>query len=508
MTIMNYLKNIVLLLLICCMSYSAEAQRQMSLEECHSLALENNKQLKIAQEEVNKAEYEKQAAFTNYLPKFSATGTYMHNSKGLALINDDKTAFLTNVGTTTHEAINDLVAGFISSATQEDPLLGILIGLMESSPATQYLIAQLTELNVEQTLNDLGGELSDMLHPDTRNIYAGMVSVQQPIYVGGKIVAYNKITADAKELAESKFEMQRQEIIVGVDKVYWQIVSLANKLKLTQQYVDLLQSMSEDVSKVVAEGLATASDEMAVRVKLNEAQTTMIKVQNGLALSKMLLCEQCGLSLDTEFTLADENLEDVLVVSESLSYQSESIEKNRPELKCLSLANDMLAKKVNITRSDFLPTVAAFGNYLISNPSCYNGFQKEFHGMWNFGVVANIPLFHWGEGYHKVRVSKEEAKIAQLNYEEAKEKIMLQVRQCEKQISEADSRLTLTQDKMSDAEENLRMATIGFREGVVTSIVLNEAQTGWMKAHSEFIDAKIDRIMAGVNLRKAVGQLE
>ena len=500
MTIMNYLKNIVLLLLICCMSYSAEAQRQMSLEECHSLALENNKQLKIAQEEVNKAEYEKQAAFTNYLPKFSATGTYMHNSKGLALINDDYTAALTSAGTT----IDGMVQNFISYA-QTDPLMLIL---METSPLVQQLIADWNEYHVAEAINGLGDELSDMLHPDTRNIYAGMVSVQQPIYVGGKIVAYNKITADAKELAESKLEMQKQEIIVSVDKVYWQIVSLANKLKLTQQYVDLLQSMSEDVSKVVAEGLATASDEMAVRVKLNEAQTTMIKVQNGLALSKMLLCEQCGLPLDTEFTLADEDLEDVLVVNESLSYQDESIAENRPELKCLSLANDMYAKKIAITRSEFLPTVAAFGNYLISNPSCFNGFQKEFHGMWNFGVVAKIPLFHWGEGYHKIRMSKEEAKIAQLNYEEAKEKIMLQVSQCEKQISEADSRLTLTQDKMDDAEENLRMATIGFREGIVTSIVLNEAQTGWMKAHSEYIDAKIDRIMAGVNLRKAVGQLE
>lgn len=501
---MNYLKNIVLLLLICCISFSAEAQRQMSLEECHSLALENNKQLKIAQVEVNKAAYEKQAAFTNYLPKFSATGTYMHNSKGIALINDDYTSALTNAGTT----IDEMVTSFIHDAALESPLMNFLIELMEMSPAAQQLIARLTELNVEQALNDMGGELSDLLHPDTRNIYAGMVSVQQPIYVGGKIVAYNKITADAKELAETKLEMQRQEIIVGVDKVYWQIVSLANKLKLTQQYVDLLQSMSEDVSKVVAEGLATTSDEMAVRVKLNEAQTTMIKVQNGLTLSKMLLCEQCGLPLNTEFTLADENLEDVLVVNESLSYQDESIAEKRPELKCLSLANDMYAKKITITRSEFLPTVAAFGNYMISNPSCFNGFQKEFHGMWNFGVVAKVPLFHWGEGYHKVRISKEEAKIAQLNYDEAKEKIMLQVRQCEKQVSEADSRLSLTQDKMNDAEENLRMATIGFREGIVTSIVLNEAQTGWMKAHSEFIDAKIDRIMAGVNLRKAVGQLE
>ena len=119
--------------------------------------------------------------------------------------------------------------------------------------------------------------------------------------------------------------------------------------------------------------------------------------------------------------------------------------------------------------------------------------------------MAKIPVFHWGEGYNKVRMAKVEAQIQQYNYEDSKEMIMLQVRQCETQLNEADARLNLTQEKLNDADENLRMATAGFREGVVASSVVDLAQTAWLQAHSDYIDAKIDCIMAGVNLRKAAG---
>ena len=222
----------------------------------------------------------------------------------------------------------------------------------------------------------------------------------------------------------------------------------------------------------------------------------------------MLLCQICGLPLDSDIVLADEKLDDVLLTNQKPCYSEGEIETNRPELRCLSLANDIYAKKVWVTRADYLPTIGAFGNYTLSNPSCFNGFQNEFTGLWSFGVMAKIPVFHWGEGYNKTRMAKAEAKIQQYNYEDTKEMIMLQVRQCETRLNEADSRLKQSQEKLNDADENLRMANAGFREGVVESSVLNLAQTAWLQAHSEYIDAKIDCIMADVNLRKAAGVLQ
>ena len=52
-------------------------QKVMSLEECRLLALENNKKLKMADEQINAAKAKKEEAFTKYLPALDAMGTYM-----------------------------------------------------------------------------------------------------------------------------------------------------------------------------------------------------------------------------------------------------------------------------------------------------------------------------------------------------------------------------------------------------------------------------------------------
>ena len=496
-------KSLALLALILTTTLSVWSQQVLSLQNCRDMALENNNNLKISQERVNMANYDKRIAWANYFPTISAQGTYMHNEKQLQLLSDDKINTINTFGTTLQGDVN----GFIDPVIQELMQNPLMYQLIMNSPELQALIQDLHHIGAFETLDAIGQEVTKNFTLDTRNVYAGMVTVMEPVYAGGKIRAYNQMARYAQDLAESQLTTEQQEIIVATDKAYWQIVSLANKQKLTENYVELLRTMSDNVEKLVAEGMATNADRLSIRVKLNDAELTLVRVQNGVTLSKMLLCQSCGLPLDTEIILEDENLEDVTVPVYVNQYTEEDIVNNRPELQSLSIAANIYDKKVNIARAEFLPTVAIFGNYLVTNPSVFNGFEKEFHGMYNFGVVAKVPLFHFGEGYYKIRKAKSEAMIMRLKLEDTKELVMLQVSQYEKQIKEAEARLQMTTEKMSDAEENLRMATIGFNEGVIPSSTLEAAQTAWMQAHSEYIDAKIDVIMANTYLKKAVGNL-
>ena len=494
---------------------------QVTLEDCRTFALKNNNKLKIAQEEINKANYDKKAAFANYLPKVSVSGVYAYSNNDIKLLSDEQDEALRNLGTT----VGNEVGGSLQQMQQNalntvqqimanpaaDPTL---YGLITSSPTVQSLLKQIQTTDIASTLgpsaanmNALGADLADNFILDTRNIFAGIISVQEPLFLGGKILAYNKIAEAKKELESTKYTTEELETQVETDKLYWQIVSLSNKLKLTEKYVDLLRTMSNNVDKMVAEGVATTSDKLSVKVKLNQAETTLLKVQNGLVLSKMLLCQHCGLDINTDLTLADETLEDVIVSDSDFSYTEDEIMENRPELKSLNIATQIYNQNVNLTRSEYLPTVAAFGNYVVSNPSCSNGFQNEFDGFWNVGVMATIPILHWGEGANKIRKAKSDAKIAQYKLDDTKEKIMLHVHQYERQIEEAKSRVTMSEEKMIDAEENLRIATLGFEEGVIPSSGLTEAQTAWLQAHSDYIDSKIDWIMAKIYLQKATGLL-
>ena len=91
-----------------------------------------------------------------------------------------------------------------------------------------------------------------------------------------------------------------QEVIMSTDQAYWQVISLVNKKKLAEGYLKLLQQLDSDVEKMINQGVATKADGLSVRVKVNEAEMTLTKVEDGLSLARMLLCQLCG--IDSEFS--------------------------------------------------------------------------------------------------------------------------------------------------------------------------------------------------------------
>jgi outer membrane protein TolC len=147
------------------------------------------------------------------------------------------------------------------------------------------------------------------------------------------------------------------------------------------------------------------------------------------------------------------------------------------------------------------------GGYAVSNPNVLNGFQKNFRGFWNVGVLVRVPIWNWGDIMYKVRASKGATVIANLTLEEAKEKIELQATQTAYQMEEANKRLVMAESSVKRADENLRTANLGFSEGVIAPTTVMEAQTAWLQAKSQKIDAEIDVRLSQVNLKKAMGEL-
>ena len=286
------------------------------------------------------------------------------------------------------------------------------------------------------------------------------------------------------------------------------MVSLANKKKLAESFLNLVQKLDSDVSKMVNEGVATKADALSVKVKVNEAEMTLTQVENGLSLSKMVLCQLCGLPLDTDITLADEDMSSLTLPNAYTEANVNTALANRQELKSLELASEIYRQKVNVVRSDFLPSVAVTANYLVTNPSLVNGFENRFRGMWAAGVIVKIPVFHWGEGIYKVKAAQAEANIARYKLDDVKEKVELQVTQSSYKVNEAAKRLTMAEKNMEKAEENLRYANLGFKEGVIPTSNVLEAQTAWLSAQSGKIDAQIDVKLSELYLNKSMGTLK
>jgi outer membrane protein TolC len=461
------MKRFIFLLILsglpCCMY----AQKVFTLSECRALAVQNNKELQISGEKIKVANQERNAAVTKYFPQISARGLYLRNEKNLQLFDVDALG-----------------------AKIPPELIGDLMNILPDK-YKPYLMA-------------LPDELKKAAELDIKNLWVGNLSLVQPVYAGGKIASYNQITNYAGQLAETQNDTKLQEVIYLTDETYWQVISLVNKKKLAASYVSLLQSMDGDVQKMIAEGVATRADGLSVKVKLNEAEVMLNKVENGVSLSRMLLAQLCGIPLEEEIQLADETLERLPVGSQSpLPVHKEDAWANRSELKSLDYVIRIYKKKETIALSDALPNVAFTANYLGTTLLHPN----EFSGMWNAGVIVQVPLSGWAESTFKRNAARAETVIRQLEKEEVKEKIELQVNQSVYKVNEANKKLTAATRNLEHAEENLRYARLGFEEGVIPSLNLLEAQTAWVSASTELIDAQIEIKLTEVYLSKAMGNL-
>lgn len=484
---------------LCALPTYAGAQQVLTLDECRQMAVENNNSLKTAQQKIKVAGYDRNIALANYFPKITATGTYMYTSRDWKLIDDDKATEIQNAGTTLQ---NDVTNKMMQIMSDKDVMTKYM-----TDAAFKKLIDGLQTTDIATPINAIGQHITDALTLDMHNLCGAVVSVQQPVFMGGKIVASNQMAKYAEELAQSQYDAEHAQVLADIEQAYWQIVSIAAKKNLAENYADLLRQMGKDVDALVAEGFATPSDALTIKVKMNEAEMLYTKATNGLALAKMLLCKECGLPLDSEITLADETLDAIPVPQMSPVISDEEVYAARPEIRSLDLAKKIYDKKVAVVRADGLPTVAVMANYAVTNPNVFNGFQNKFGGFFSAGVLVNVPIFHGTEAIQKTKKAKAEAALTQYRLDDAKEMISLQVAQLRQQEGEALEKLTMAESNLENAEENLRVATAGWNEGMIASNVVLQAQTAWLQAHSEYIETGVELQMCSVNLAKAEGRL-
>lgn len=446
------------------------------------MAVNNNKKLRMATEQVRATGYRRKEAFAAYLPALDFAGGYMYNQKQISIFDSDQ---LLPVKTF------DLQSQSYQFNVVKNPLTGEPV----KSPTGSYIPDQVALIPKEA------------MEFDIHNVFFGAVTLTQPIYMGGKIIALNKLAKYADEAQKALRDNTASDVVYAVDAAYWQVVSLRAKQKLADSYVALLDSLRRDVGLMFDQGVATKADVLAVEVKLNQANVDLTKVNNGVVLSRMALAQICGLPVDTpiEPVDTDPTLSADQVGPVATDYNMADVYSRRDDLRALGFAVKASDAQSKAAMSSMLPNLALVGAYDFSNPNMFNGFKKRFNGQFSVGAMLTIPIWHWGGNYNKYRVAKSEALVRRLQLEDAREMVDLQVRQSAFKTREALKTRTMTESNMAKADENLRQARLAFREGMMTSDQVMEAQTAWLKAGSENIDAEIDVMLCHTYLAKVLG---
>ncbi len=508
---MMKIRTFFFLVFLLAIGNAGHAQRVLSLDSCRVLAQRNNKQLQVSRFNKEMTANARRSARTQYLPKVDIVAGYEYFNREINLLSDTQKSALGNIGTTSVQQLNGNLGTAITNSLTNMVQQGTLTmqqaqqmsGLMQElgTPLSQYAAAM---------GNTIGEKVVDALHTDTHSLFGGSVFLRQPLYMGGAIVAANKIADIADRMADDRITLQIQSTIYNIDQAYWTVVSLRQKQRLAYSFRDLVVKLNDDVQKMLEQGVATRADALKVQVRLNEADMQITQVDDGLTLARMLLCQLCGLPIDEPIALEDESRDHIsisgdpsaeaFVVSDDLS--------NRPEIRLLQNSVELGKQNTRLVRAAYLPHLALTGGYSVTNPNVFNGFQKKFSGVWNVGVLLQVPVWNWLDSKYKVRASKAATRMADMELADMQEKISLQITQSRFKVTEANKKLAMAEKNIASADENLHSAQVGFREGVMESTDVLAAQTAWQQAQSQLIDAQIDVRLAQVNLDKALGILQ
>lgn len=458
------------------------AGAQVSLDSCRNMALRNNKLIKMAQENVTGASLLKDAAKAAYLPGIDFTGSYFYNQHTINLLGEDAKLPTMSFDPTTMSYQYNLVKG-------PD-------GKPVTNPETGgYIPSEIAVIPKEA------------MSFDVHNVFAGAFTLTQPVYMGGQIRALNKIAGFGEKIAVAMGNNAAQEIIYSVDEAYWTVISLREKKLLAESFVSLTDSLCNNVRIMLEEGVATKSDLLSVEVRVNEANIALAKVSNGLVLSRMALAQICGLSPDIQMELTDEQLTHIDLEKAKPVEGMEDVYSRRQDLEIVRQTINLLEGREELSLSTLLPKVAVVGAYTFSNPNVIDGFKRKFGGGFSVGAMIQVPIWHWGGDYKRYKAAKSNTTAQRLLLEDLEEKVQLQVSQAQFSLDEAEKTYKMASLNLTKADENLRQAQLGFREGVLTTSDVLAAQTAWLGANSEKIDAEIMVRLAHTYLSKVLGLL-
>ena len=487
------MKKINLLIAIMILPRIILAQESLSLEECRRLALDHNHKMKMAKYQVEAAEAVRKAAFTQYLPNFSINGAYSYINKDYQLLKNDLL-----LPVVPYTAL-DPATGQLSQAALNDP--AVAASTFVINPSTGTPVTDGSGNPVFQKYTYLPASKSKIA---IDNLYVINGGFTQPIYLGGKLREANKIASYTKEIADHQLSLTEDEIIYSVEEAYWRIVSLQEKVRLAQQYSGMLQSLVADLANIKAEGIITGNDLLKAKLKLSEADLLLLKAKNGMELSRMSLCQMTGIHYSGSMVLTDSlNNRDITVQSYLVNEQE--IER-RDELRMLEKSVLIAQAGEKLMLSRYLPNIVLNAGYTFMNPNPYRGLANEIGSDYNIGVVCNIPIFHFGDRKHTMTAAKSEHEAAVAKFDETKELLVLQLQQSVYRYNESALKTQYAALALDQAQENLNYTEDNFREGMLKTTDLLEAQVLWQKAYSELIDAQTEQQMSLSNLKKTTGK--
>ena len=446
------MKKILVAAICCVIAMHTWAQATYTLEQLLDSARSHNNALRKGQLDIEAAQEQRKEAFTKFFPMVSATGAWFNANKGMAE--------------------------------------------MEVVPS-QYINPELGMALAQQLPPEMLASLSNpMSFSMMKNGVIASVSATQPVFAGGQIVNGNRLAKVGEEVSRLQLQLAENEVETTAEQYFWQLVTLEEKRRTIATVETMLNDIHKDVNMAVKAGLTLRNDLLQVQLRQNEVESQKVKLNNGMALVRLLLAQYCGLN-DTTFTLTyNSELASPLM----MKCDHQQALQSTPEYQLLDKQVEATKLQKKMAIGENMPSVAVGAGY-----NYHNLMGSDLSFAMVFATVS-VPISGWWGGSHAIKRKKITYQQALDQREDNAQLLTIRMQKAWNDVEEAYQQIGIADRSIEQAEENLRINRLSYQSGTITMSDLLQAQLLYQQALDKRTDAFADYQNKLLAYKHAVGK--
>ena len=443
------MKQTVLTLSLTLFAIGATAQRPITLKECILTALSDNKELQMSDSKIAEAHETALSIRGHFLPQVSASGIAGWNSSNGTLLDIPKFNF-------------------------DIPLSSSSIPFNFPGYDIDYRV---------------GG------------IYHAGITVQQPIYMGGRIASGYRMAQIGENVAHERHELTEAEVVYQTCQAYFLLLKAQRLDSVATAALTAADEMMRAVGAAGEHGMAQRTDMKKVELARTELQLSAVQAKNGVRLAQRNLCVQMGVKM-----------EDVVAISipDDFFLQNETTDisvADRPEYRMLEAQVELNREKLTTARSEMLPQVGVQASYgylyglHVSDKTIFDG------GSVTLLASVKIPIYQSGVARHNLKAAKIALHHSELERALIADRMALEQLQAQNLYDEAQLKHEISLSSLSLEEDNLAIIQKQYKVGQATLADLLREQAQLQKKQEEEVESMCDVFLAHLRLMKAAGHL-
>ncbi len=340
----------------------------------------------------------------------------------------------------------------------------------------------------------------------TENQIDAGLTLKQPIWQGGKVLAAIKIARTYRKYTEEAVHEVEAEVVFNVRQSFLDVILARDVVNVYRDALAAAELNLEIVSKMHAQGVVSEYEKLRAEVEVANLRPQLLQAQNraDLALHALrnFLSLETSDEIELQYSFDSTNVGQVL----SLPHVTELAIANRSVLRQQDHLKEITRRAVGIAKAENSPKFDFISQYGWRYQADDFGLDGEnWSPNWTASISMSFPIFNGFSTKASVRKAKVDRQQAEMSYEKMREQVELQVRDAFLRYGEANERLQSQRKTIEQAEEGLRISRIRYQNGIGTQLEILSSESALTLARSNFVQATHDAALAVYRLLRVSG---